>query len=65
MAKISLSFETYVYTGFGTHSYSDLISMGRMHMYYSANSITDNVNFVHQVVYMCEAEVELSRDLNP
>ena len=41
------------YTGLiWTHSYGNLILLGRMHTQYTVNSTTGNANFVHQVAYI-------------
>ena len=42
------------YSGLRTHSYSDHISLERLHTYFAANSVTNNANFIHQVAYMSQ-----------
>ena len=55
----------YTQSGFKTHSCSNLIFLGRIHVQYAVNSTTNNANFVHQVAIMYESAVELPRDSNP
>ena len=55
------SHETLLKTGFWTHSsYSNLISLGRMHAHYAVNSsTTDDANLIHQIVYMAVVKLLL------
>ena len=57
---MQLNYDTWLHWLIDTHSYRDLIAMGRMYMHYAVNSTTDNANFVHQVEYVLFNEIKIT-----